>query len=188
MASPDGTYLIVGGGQHGLAGFGLGGAPNFNAGASHNPFPLLSSSSLSLPANPLTSSSLRPHKTRQPTHVRNGQHNSSRLLPHEAIVLLDGRVMVSGPTHRRLQSPANSWRKKYRVEVSRLPTSSLEPRAKLHDHEIDWRMELPCPFTSSWWIKVSLLEMWSSTHGIVWGRDAVSCCSCRGLLYGMLRF
>jgi hypothetical protein len=28
---PDGTYLIVGGGQHGVAGFGLGGAPNFNA-------------------------------------------------------------------------------------------------------------------------------------------------------------
>jgi hypothetical protein len=30
---PDGTYLIVGGGQHGVAGFGLGGAPNYNAGA-----------------------------------------------------------------------------------------------------------------------------------------------------------
>jgi hypothetical protein len=29
---PDGTYLIVNGGQHGVAGFGLGAAPNLNAG------------------------------------------------------------------------------------------------------------------------------------------------------------
>jgi hypothetical protein len=28
---PDGTYLILNGGQHGVAGFGLGGDPNYNA-------------------------------------------------------------------------------------------------------------------------------------------------------------
>ena len=28
---PDGTYLICNGGQHGVAGFGLGGSPNYNA-------------------------------------------------------------------------------------------------------------------------------------------------------------
>lgn len=28
---PDGTYLILNGGQHGVAGFGLGDAPNLNA-------------------------------------------------------------------------------------------------------------------------------------------------------------
>jgi hypothetical protein len=28
---PDGTYLILNGGQHGVAGFGLGGSPNLNA-------------------------------------------------------------------------------------------------------------------------------------------------------------
>lgn len=28
---PDGTYLILNGGQHGVAGFGLGGSPNYNA-------------------------------------------------------------------------------------------------------------------------------------------------------------
>jgi hypothetical protein len=27
---PDGTYIIVNGGQHGAAGFGLGGDPNYN--------------------------------------------------------------------------------------------------------------------------------------------------------------
>jgi hypothetical protein len=28
---PDGTYLILNGGQHGVAGFGLGSSPNYNA-------------------------------------------------------------------------------------------------------------------------------------------------------------
>jgi hypothetical protein len=28
---PDGTYLILNGGQHGVAGFGLGDNPNYNA-------------------------------------------------------------------------------------------------------------------------------------------------------------
>ena len=28
---PDGTYLILNGGQHGVAGFGLGDSPNLNA-------------------------------------------------------------------------------------------------------------------------------------------------------------
>jgi len=28
---PDGTYIILNGGQHGVAGFGLGGSPNYNA-------------------------------------------------------------------------------------------------------------------------------------------------------------
>ena len=69
---PDGTYLICNGGQHGVAGFGLGGSPNYNA-VIYDP---------SKPVN-------------QRMNVM-ANTTVARLYHSEAIVLLDGRVMISG--------------------------------------------------------------------------------------------
>ena len=69
---PDGTYLICNGGEHGVAGFGLGGSPNYNAVIYDPTKPV--NQRMSVMAN---------------TTV-------ARLYHSEAIVLLDGRVMISG--------------------------------------------------------------------------------------------
>lgn len=69
---PDGTYVILGGGQHGVAGFGLAGAPNLNA-------------VLYDPTKPVNQRMSIMANTSVP-----------RLYHSEAITLLDGRVMVSG--------------------------------------------------------------------------------------------
>jgi hypothetical protein len=79
---PDGTYLIVGGGQHGVAGFGLGGAPNYNACvvSSLSPSDHFTVNDM---AN-LSQCPLRPLKTIKPTHVSNGKHNRSPPLPQRS--------------------------------------------------------------------------------------------------------
>jgi hypothetical protein len=91
---PDGTYVIVNGAQHGVAGFGLGGDPNYNAVLYDPTKPV--NARMSIMAN---------------TTV-------ARLYHSEAIVLLDGRVLISGsdPTGDYVQ-PAGEWPEEYRVEV-----------------------------------------------------------------------
>lgn len=71
---PDGTYLIVNGGQHGVAGFGLGGDSNYNA-VLYNP---------SQPVNQRMSIMAN-------TSV-------ARLYHSKAIVLLDDRVLIPDRT------------------------------------------------------------------------------------------
>lgn len=158
---PDGTYLITGGGQHGVAGFGLGGAPNLNA-VLYDP---------SKPVNQRMSVLAN-------TTV-------ARLYHSEAITLLDGRVMISGsdPTGD-YSSPQGNWPEEYRVEVFTPPylLSGLA-RPTLTLGIKDWKYGAAYTFTltagSAANLRVSLLGSVSSTHGNSMGQrtlfPAVSC-------------
>ena len=155
---PDGTYFITGGGQHGVAGFGLGGAPNYNA-------------LLYDPTKPVN----QRFSVMANTTV-------ARLYHSEAIVLLDGRVMISGsdPTGN-YQSDPNSWPEEYRVEVFTPPyllNGAARPTFTVSSK--DWVYGANVAFTSSvGGVKVSLLGSVSSTHGNSMGQrtlfPAVSC-------------
>ncbi|CAG8958428.1 hypothetical protein HYFRA_00011105 [Hymenoscyphus fraxineus] len=155
---PDGTYVILGGGQHGVAGFGLAGAPNYNA-VLYDP---------KKPANQRMSVMAN-------TTV-------ARLYHSEAIVLLDGRVMVSGsdPSGQYL-TPPDTFPEEYRVEVFSPPylLSGL-PRPTFTITNKDWSYGQSVSFTSSTGnVQVSLLGSVSSTHGNSMGQrtmfPAVSC-------------
>jgi hypothetical protein len=155
---PDGTYLIANGGQHGVAGFGLGGAPNFNA-------------ILYDPSKPIN----------QRMSVM-ANTTVARLYHSEAIVLLDGRVMISGsdPTGD-YNSPAGSWPEEYRVEVFTPPyLLNGAARPSFTVGNTDWGYGANVAFTSSVaGVRVSLLGSVSSTHGNSMGQrtlfPAVSC-------------
>ncbi|TVY32342.1 WSC domain-containing protein [Lachnellula subtilissima] len=155
---PDGTYLIANGGQHGVAGFGLGGSPNYNA-------------ILYDPAKPVNERmSVMANTT------------VARLYHSEAIVLLDGRVMISGsdPTGDYSNPPGN-FPEEYRVEVFTPPyllSGAARPTFSITNK--DWAYGTAISFTSSAAnIKVSLLGSVSSTHGNSMGQrtlfPAISC-------------
>lgn len=85
---PDGTYLIMNGAQQGVAGFGLATDPNLNA-IMYDP--------------------------EQPVGSRFsilGSTNIARMYHSEAILLQDGRVLVSGS-----DPEDNRYPQEYRVEV-----------------------------------------------------------------------
>jgi Domain of unknown function (DUF1929) len=97
----------------------------------------------------------------------------ARLYHSEAIVLLDGRVMISGsdPTGN-YNSDANSWPEEYRVEVFTPPYILSGAARPTYGAGVT--------FTSSvGGIKVSLLGSVSSTHGNSMGQrtlfPAVTC-------------
>ncbi|KAJ2980129.1 hypothetical protein NQ176_g2827 [Zarea fungicola] len=85
---PDGTYLIMNGAQHGVAGFGLGSRPNLNA-------------LLYNPTKPLG---------RRITVMANT--TIARLYHSESITLLDGRVLVTGSDPQDGVNP-----QEYRIET-----------------------------------------------------------------------
>ncbi|KAG0645262.1 WSC domain-containing [Hyphodiscus hymeniophilus] len=156
---PDGTYLICNGGQHGVAGFGLGGSPNLNAVIYDPTKPV--NQRMSVMAN---------------TTV-------ARLYHSEAIVLLDGRVMISGsdPTGNYDPTATGSFPEEYRVEVFSPPyllSGAARPTFTITNK--DWTYASAITFTSSvTGVKVSLLGSVSSTHGNSMGQrtlfPAVSC-------------
>jgi hypothetical protein len=176
---PDGTYLIVGGGQHGVAGFGLGGAPNWNAGLF-----LFFSTSLSSKFQLTTQPQVLYDPTKPVNQRMSVMANTTvaRLYHSEAIVLLDGRVMISGsdPTGNYNPDP-NSWPEEYRVEVFTPPyilSGAARPTFTITNK--DWAYGAGVTFTSSvGGVKVSLLGSVSSTHGNSMGQrtlfPAVSC-------------
>ncbi|KAL2063582.1 hypothetical protein VTL71DRAFT_5387 [Oculimacula yallundae] len=156
---PDGTYVILNGGEHGVAGFGLAGAPNLNA-VIYDPS--------------------------KPVHTRMSimaNTTVARLYHSEATVLLDGRVLVSGsdPSGQYV-SPADSFPEEYRVEVFSPPylLSGL-PRPTFTITNKDWSYGQSVTFTvsSAANLKVSLLGSVVSTHGNAMGQrtifPAVSC-------------
>lgn len=158
---PDGTYVILGGAQHGVAGFGLAGAPNLNA-------------VMYDPAKPVNQRMSVMANTTVP-----------RMYHSEAITLLDGRVMVSGsdPTGD-FNNPADSWPEEYRVEVFSPPyllNGLARPTFTIANK--NWGYGAAVPFTltagSTASLKVSLLGSVSSTHGNSMGQrtlfPAVSC-------------
>lgn len=139
---PDGTYLILNGAHHGVAGFGLGQGPNLNA-------------LLYDPSKPIGS---------RITIMANT--TVARLYHSEAITLLDGRVLVSGSDPQDGVNP-----EEYRVETFTPPYLKRgKPRPSFTITNKDWSYGQKITFTlggaaQNGAITVSLLGSVSSTHG-----------------------
>jgi hypothetical protein len=139
---PDGTFLILGGAQIGEAGFGLADDSNFNA--------VL-------------------YDSRQPKHQRMSimaNTTIARMYHSEAVVMDDGRVLVSG------SDPQDNGKhpQEYRLEVFLPPyllSGATQPTFDLPQNDWAWETDYPFTITSSAGgeIKVSLLGSESSTHG-----------------------
>ena len=156
---PDGTYLILNGAKHGTAGFGLGSDPNLNA-------------VLYDPTKPLgTRFTIMANTT------------VARLYHSEAILLQDGRVLVSGSDPQDKTHP-----QEYRVEQF-LPPYLLSGLTKptFDIQNKDWSYGQSMTFTanlaqgSTANLKVSLMGGVSSTHGNSMGaRTIFPAVSCNG--------
>lgn len=151
-ALPDGTYLILNGGMQGRAGFGTSSDPNLNA-VLYNPA--------------------------APVNNRMTLMNSTivaRLYHSEAVLLDDGRVLVSGS-----DPEDNIYPQEYRVEVF-LPPYLLSgaERPTFNITNTDWTYGEVIVFESSAPnVIVSLIGADASTHGNSMGQrtifPAVSC-------------
>lgn len=139
---PDGTYLILNGAHHGVAGFGLATDPNLNA--------------------------LLYDPTKAIGHRITVMANTTvaRMYHSEAITLLDGRVLVSGSDPQDGVNP-----QEYRVETF-IPPYLLngKPRPTFTLGNKDWAYNQKVTFSlgaaaKNGAIKVSLLGSVSSTHG-----------------------
>lgn len=150
VALPDGTFLIVNGAQQGFAGFGLATEPNHNA-VLYDPT--------------------------KPAHNRMtvmANTTIDRLYHSEAILLPDGRVLVSGsdPEDERFVQ-------EYRNEVF-IPPYLLngipQPTFTIVNDNMDWdyseTITLQVSTTTSD-IKVSLMGAVSSTHGNSMGQRTI---------------
>ena len=154
-ALPDGTYMILNGAHQGVAGFGLATSPNLNA-VLYDP---------SKPVNQRMSVMAN-------TTV-------ARLYHSEAILMQDGRVMVSGSDPQDGTHP-----EEYRVEVFSPPyalSGLAAPTFTITNK--DWSYGASVQFTvtkgSTANLKVSLIGATVSTHGNSMGQrtlfPAVSC-------------
>lgn len=149
VALPDGTYLILNGGQQGRAGFGTSSDPNLNA-------------LLYDPSKPVNQRiSMMANTT------------IARLYHSEAILLMDGRVLVSGSDPEDTQYP-----QEYRVEVFQPPyllAGATPPVFSINT--TDWAYGQTVPFTitssSGGSLRVSLLGAVSSTHGNSMGQRTI---------------
>lgn len=150
-ALPDGTYLIMNGAQQGRAGFGLATEPNLNA-VLYNPSKPVNSR-MSVMAN---------------TTV-------ARLYHSEAILLLDGRVLVSGSDPEDVRFP-----QEYRVEVfvppyllsgAKQPTYTLSSTDLAYGEKFTVTVNLFQGTTAT--MKISLLAAVSSTHGNSMGQRTI---------------
>jgi hypothetical protein len=138
---PDGTFLILNGAEIGAAGFHLAESPNLNA--------LL-------------------YDSRKPQHQRisiMANTTVARLYHSEAVVMDDGRVLVSGSDPQDPNFP-----QEYRYEVFLPPyllSGAAQPTFSLSQKDWDWEANYAFTLTSSSGgaIKVSLLGSESSTHG-----------------------
>ncbi|KAH6706246.1 WSC domain-containing protein [Leptodontidium sp. MPI-SDFR-AT-0119] len=140
-ALPDGTYLILNGGQQGRAGFGLAVNPNRNA-------------VLYDPSKPL--------------HNRMSVMANTtidRLYHSEAILLQDGRVLVSGS-----DPEDDRYAPEYRIEVFVPPyllSGNPQPTFNIVNKDWSYGQSITVTLTSahSGSIRASLLGAESSTHG-----------------------
>lgn len=155
--------MILNGGQHGAAGFGLAGEPNYNA-------------VLYDPSKPINGRMSLMANTTVP-----------RLYHSEAITLLDGRVLVSGsdpsgndPNDAQgnlLPVDPNIYPEEFRVEVFTPPylLSGL-PRPTFAIENKDWTYTEAVTFTLGVAVsgaKVSLLGAVVSTHGNNMGQRTI---------------
>ncbi|KAL5480284.1 hypothetical protein ACEPAI_1554 [Sanghuangporus weigelae] len=140
---PDGTYMIMNGAQQGVAGFGLATDPNLQA--------LL-------------------YDPSQPLGSRISILNTTivgRLYHSEAILLPDGRVLVSGSDPEDTRFP-----QEYRVEVYIPPYLSsglTQPSFTIEDTDWSYGEQVPISVTlhqgSTSTMRVSLIGAVASTHG-----------------------
>ncbi|KAI9833274.1 MAG: hypothetical protein M1826_000187 [Phylliscum demangeonii] len=154
-ALPDGTYLILNGAHQGVAGFGLANDPNLNA-VLYDP---------TLPVN------------KRMTIMANT--TVARMYHSEAILLQDGRVLVTGSDPQDNVNP-----EEYRVEVF-VPPYLLAGKARpaFTLPVTDWAYGQQYTFTltagNAANVRVSLLGAVTSTHGNSMGQrtifPAVSC-------------
>ncbi|KAF2110143.1 hypothetical protein BDV96DRAFT_584443 [Lophiotrema nucula] len=137
-ALPDGTYLIANGAHQGFGGFGLANDPNLNA-VLYDP---------SKPVN--TRFSVMANTT------------VARLYHSEAILMDDGRVLISGSDPEDDTHP-----QEYRVEVFIPPYLMGSPdRPSITVPSTDWDYGASYSFSSNYTVaKVSLLGAGASTHG-----------------------
>jgi hypothetical protein len=157
-ALPDGTYLILNGALHGVAGFGLAEDPNLNA-VLYDP---------SMPVNHRFS-------IMATTIV-------ARLYHSEAMLLPDGRVLVSGSDPQDGKHP-----QEYRVEVFNPPyilSGAAPPSFRIENR--DWNygqggiaITANIPSGNLAGVRVSMMAAVSSTHGTAMGQRtlflAVTC-------------
>lgn len=154
-ALPDGTYMILNGAHQGTAGFGLATSPNLNA-------------VLYDPSKPLN---------QRMTVMANT--TVARLYHSEAILMQDGRVMVSGSDPQDGTHP-----EEYRVEVFSPPyalTGQAAPTYTITNKDWAYGGSYAITVTSAsvTGLKVSLMGAAVSTHGNSMGQrtlfPAVSC-------------
>ncbi|KAF2138757.1 copper radical oxidase [Aplosporella prunicola CBS 121167] len=150
-ALPDGTYLILNGAKQGVAGFGTASDPNLSA-------------VLYDPAKPVG---------RRMALMANT--SVARMYHSEAVLLDDGRVLVSGSDPQDPRYP-----EEYRVEVFAPPyllSGAARPAFSLSTD--DWAygqsvtFTLATPPTSGSSVRVSLLGATSSTHGNSMGQRTI---------------
>lgn len=146
---PDGTFLILNGAHQGVAGFGLATDPNLNA-------------VLYDPAKPVN---------QRMTVMANT--TIARLYHSEAILLPDGRVLVSGSDPEDATHP-----EEYRVEVFIPPyLLSGAPRPAYTITETDWAYGGTYTITVTAGnvanLKISLIGLISSTHGNSFGHRTI---------------
>jgi hypothetical protein len=152
-ALPDGTYLILNGAQEGVAGFGLAQDPNLNA-VLYDPFKEVNKR-MSMMAS-----------TTVP-----------RLYHSEAVLLPDGRVLVSG------SNPEDgTHNEEYRVEVflppyalSGLPTPSytITTANKDWSYGSTYTVTANIPSGNLGAVRASIMAAVSSTHGNSMGQRTI---------------
>jgi hypothetical protein len=165
VALPDGTYLILNGAQEGVAGFGLADNPNLNA-VQYDP----SKPGLSLCFSPILLFILYLPKFAIVNQRMSVLANTTvaRLYHSEAILLNDGRVLVSGSDPQDERFP-----EEYRIEVFLPPyllSGLAPPNYSIADTDWDYsgnyvlsNVQIPSGSDSA--VRVSLIGAVASTHG-----------------------
>lgn len=150
-ALPDGTFLIINGAQQGVAGFGLATNPNLNAVLYDPSRPI--GSRMSIMAN---------------TTI-------ARLYHSEAILLDDGRVLVSGSDPQDGKHP-----EELRVEIFNPPYAlsgaakpSLNVTSESWDYGAQIKVTVTIPSGSTQNVRFSLLGAVASTHGNSMGQRTI---------------
>ncbi|KAL8705487.1 MAG: hypothetical protein Q9201_001418 [Fulgogasparrea decipioides] len=148
-ALPDGTYLIANGAQKGVAGFGLANTPNLNA-------------VLYDPSKPVN---------QRMTIMANT--TVARLYHSEAILMQDGRVLISGSDPQDGKNP-----EEYRVEVFEPPYAlSGLPKPTFTIVNKDWAYGQSVTITitsgNTANMRASLMGAVSSTHGNSMGQRTI---------------
>lgn len=150
-ALPDGTYLILNGALHGVAGFGLATGPNLNAVLYDPKQPV--NSRFSIMANTIV----------------------ARLYHSEAILMQDGRVMVSGSDPQDGVNP-----EEYRVEAFYPPyllSGLTQPSFTITNKDWTYGASITIGVTLAQGpisgVTVSLMGAETSTHGNSMGQRTI---------------